>query len=185
MESKGSLSFSKLPPRWTPSWASIIQWNSFYPFYLISVITFGNEDGSVSIVIRLRAERPGLISRQRFDLFTTASRQALGSTQPPIHWVPGVLFPEAKLPGREADHSRPSSAEVKNAWSYTSTPHTSSWSGAYLSTVYSFMAWYLVKHRDKFNLLYLNRCNIIVTRTPSSPKRTLHLRLTPWSRALI
>jgi len=25
-------------------------------------------------------------------------------------------------PGREADHSPPSSAEVKNAWSYTSTP---------------------------------------------------------------
>jgi hypothetical protein len=25
-------------------------------------------------------------------------------------------------PGREADHSPPSSAEVKKAWSYTSTP---------------------------------------------------------------
>jgi len=27
-----------------------------------------------------------------------------------------------KRTGREADHSRPSSAEVKNAWRYTSTP---------------------------------------------------------------
>jgi hypothetical protein len=27
-----------------------------------------------------------------------------------------------KLPGRETDHSSPSSAKVKNAWSYTSTP---------------------------------------------------------------
>jgi hypothetical protein len=27
-----------------------------------------------------------------------------------------------KRPGREADHSSPSSAEFKNAWSYTSTP---------------------------------------------------------------
>jgi hypothetical protein len=27
-----------------------------------------------------------------------------------------------KQPGCEADHSPPSSAEVKNAWSYTSTP---------------------------------------------------------------
>jgi len=26
-----------------------------------------------------------------------------------------------KLPGRIADHSHPSSAEVKNAWSFTST----------------------------------------------------------------
>jgi hypothetical protein len=27
-----------------------------------------------------------------------------------------------KRPGHEADHSPPSSADVKNAWSYTSTP---------------------------------------------------------------
>jgi hypothetical protein len=31
-------------------------------------------------------------------------------------------FPGVKRPGREADHSPPSSAEVKNIWSYTSTP---------------------------------------------------------------
>jgi len=31
-------------------------------------------------------------------------------------WVPGI-----KTPGREADHSSPFSAEVTNAWSYTST----------------------------------------------------------------
>jgi hypothetical protein len=43
-----------------------------------------------------------------------------------------------KLAGSEADHSPPSSAEVKNAWSYASTPQ------------YVFMAWCLVKHRDKF-----------------------------------
>jgi hypothetical protein len=40
--------------------------------------------------------------------------------------------------GCEADHSPPSSAEVKNVWSYTSTPQ------------YVFMAWCLVKHRDNF-----------------------------------
>jgi hypothetical protein len=34
----------------------------------------------------------------------------------------GRSFPGVKRPGREADHSLPSSAEVKNAWSYTSTP---------------------------------------------------------------
>jgi hypothetical protein len=32
-----------------------------------------------------------------------------------------------KRPGREADHSPPSSAEIKNTWSYISTPHTSLW----------------------------------------------------------
>jgi hypothetical protein len=57
-------------------------------------------------------------------LFTTASRMALGPTQPPIQWVPGALSLEVKRPGREADHSPPSSTEVKNAWSCTFTPHT-------------------------------------------------------------
>jgi len=41
--------------------------------------------------------------------------------QPPILWVPGV-----KQPGCETDHLPPSSAGIKNVWSYTSTPHTSS-----------------------------------------------------------
>jgi hypothetical protein len=46
-------------------------------------------------------------------LFTTASRTALGLTQSPIQWVPGVLSLGVKRSGREADHSPPSSAEVK------------------------------------------------------------------------
>jgi hypothetical protein len=50
-------------------------------------------------------------------LFTTAS-----PPQPPIQWVPGALSLGVKRPGREADHSPPPSAEVKNTWSYTSTP---------------------------------------------------------------
>jgi hypothetical protein len=33
----------------------------------------------------------------------------------------GALTPGVKRPEREAKHSPPSSAEVKNAWSYTST----------------------------------------------------------------
>jgi hypothetical protein len=55
-------------------------------------------------------------------LFITISRMALGPTQPPIQWVSGALSLGVKRPGREADHSPPSSAEVKNVWSYTSTP---------------------------------------------------------------
>jgi hypothetical protein len=47
---------------------------------------------------------------------------ALGPSQPPIQWVLGALSLGVKWPGREADHSSPSSAEVKIAWSYTSTP---------------------------------------------------------------
>jgi hypothetical protein len=57
----------------------------------------------------------------------------LGSTQPPIQWVPVALSLGVKRPRREADHSRPSSAEVK-AWVelYLHSPNTPSWSGAQL-----------------------------------------------------
>jgi len=37
----------------------------------------------------------------------------------------GALTPWTKRPGHEADYSPPSSAEVKNAWNYTSTPPVS------------------------------------------------------------
>jgi hypothetical protein len=49
-----------------------------------------------------------------FSLFSV-SRPALGPTQPPVQWVPGVLSPRIKArPGRDADHSPLSSAEVEN-----------------------------------------------------------------------
>jgi hypothetical protein len=67
----------------------------------------------------------GFESRQglRILLFTTVSILALGPKQPPIEWVTGTgaLTLGVKRPRREADHS-PSGAEVKNEWSYTSTP---------------------------------------------------------------
>jgi hypothetical protein len=55
-------------------------------------------------------------------LFTTASRTALGSTQPLIRCVPGALSLGVKQPGREAKDLPPSSAEIKNARISISTP---------------------------------------------------------------
>jgi hypothetical protein len=58
-------------------------------------------------------------SRVRFPVragnffFTTASRTALGPTQPPIQWVPWALSLGVKRPGSKADNSPPSSAEFK------------------------------------------------------------------------
>jgi hypothetical protein len=54
----------------------------------------------------------------------------------PIQRVLGALSLGVKRLWREADHSLPSRAEVKSAWSYTSTPKS------------VFMAWCLVKHTD-------------------------------------
>jgi hypothetical protein len=53
--------------------------------------------------------------RQRIFPLASVSRPALGPTQPPVQWVTGVLLPGGKArPGRDAGHSPPSSAEVKN-----------------------------------------------------------------------
>jgi hypothetical protein len=47
-------------------------------------------------------------------MFSTASVLALGPTQPPAQWVSEALFPGVKRPGRDADRSPTSSAEVEN-----------------------------------------------------------------------
>jgi hypothetical protein len=57
-----------------------------------------------------------------FFLLATVSRPALGSTPHPIQQVLRVLSPGIKQLGHEVDHLSPSSASVKNAWNYTSTP---------------------------------------------------------------
>jgi hypothetical protein len=41
-------------------------------------------------------------------------RPALGPTQPPVQWVPEALSSGINRQGHEADHSPPSSAEVKS-----------------------------------------------------------------------
>lgn len=52
---------------------------------------------------------------------SSVSRRGQGTTQPPILWVPGS-FPGVKWPGSVVEYSLPPSAEIKNGWSYTSTP---------------------------------------------------------------
>jgi hypothetical protein len=66
------------------------------------------------------------------------SRMALESTQPPTQWILGSFSPEIKQPGHESDHSPPSAAKVKTAWSYTSTPP------------HVFMVWWLVNYGTHF-----------------------------------
>jgi hypothetical protein len=44
-----------------------------------------------------------------------------GDLQPHIQWVPGEFLTQIKRPGREADHSCFSNAEVTNEWNYKDT----------------------------------------------------------------
>jgi hypothetical protein len=56
-------------------------------------------------------------------LFPTSSRPALGFTQPLVQWLPRVLSPGVKQPGRETYQSPPTSAEVeKNVALYIHSP---------------------------------------------------------------
>jgi hypothetical protein len=53
-------------------------------------------------------------------LYSTASRPALGPTQPPAQWIPGALSSEVKLQKCGTDYFLQSSVEVKCVWSYFS-----------------------------------------------------------------
>jgi hypothetical protein len=75
---------------------------------------------SENVAVQETPFKYGIIAVHMLPNFT-ASRPAVGPTQPPIQWVPGTLSLRVNQPGREADHLPPSSAEVKNGWSYTST----------------------------------------------------------------
>jgi hypothetical protein len=55
------------------------------------------------------------------------NESALGSTQPPIQWVPGALSSGVKRLEHEANHSPPSSVEVNKEGAIPQHPHTSSW----------------------------------------------------------
>jgi hypothetical protein len=89
----------------------------------------------VGIAQSLQRRATGWTTRVRFPavqdfFFSTASRPTLGPTQPPIQLVPGALSLGVKRQGPEADHSPPSSAEVKNYGGIPPLPHMSSWRGA-------------------------------------------------------
>jgi hypothetical protein len=67
-----------------------------------------------------------------FRSASTASRPAPRPTQSPIQWVPGPISLRVKRPGREADHSPPSSTKAKNDGAVPLLHHKFPWRGAQL-----------------------------------------------------
>jgi hypothetical protein len=117
--------------------------NSFHSFTYIF-----RRDSSVGIALDYGLD--ARVSSIRFPAgagnFSLHHRAQIG-THPPIQWVAFSLG--VKRPGRETDHVSPSSAEVKNARSYASTPQ------------YVFMARCLVKCRDKFTFTFYLHFSVI------------------------
>jgi hypothetical protein len=126
---------------YTLSYARRIQFTFSHPFSLKSILILSSHlqsrDSSVGIALGygLDDRVQGFDSRRGLGifLFTTVFRTALEPTQPPIQRVSGDLSLGVKRPWREADHSSPSSAEVKE-WMevYIHSPNTPSWRGAQL-----------------------------------------------------
>jgi hypothetical protein len=99
-------------------------------------------------------DRGSIRGRGRFFCFRHRVQTGSGPHPASYPTSTGDYFPGVKRPGREAEHSPPSSAEVKNEWSCTSTP-------------YVFLTWCLVQHRDNFVFTLLNlRAHTKITRRP-------------------
>jgi hypothetical protein len=106
---------------------------------------FQRENTSVSTVTRLRVGRPGFDSRQGQGNFYLRHRVQKSSGAHPTSYPMGTrdsFTPGLKRPRRESDLSPSPSAELKNAYSYISTPP------------YVFMKWYSFEYSRKFTLSF-------------------------------
>jgi hypothetical protein len=98
---------------------------------------FGHTDHQYSCTYQHRDSAVGTASGYGLDDRRVAVRVPVGEECSRHRGTPnllvdecrGSLSPGVKRPGREGNHSPPTSAEVKNTWIYTSTPP------------YVFMAW--------------------------------------------
>jgi hypothetical protein len=90
------------------TWSSSLRWISIFTLYVLCIM----------FVALLRAGWSGVQVPTGARNFSPHHRVQTGSG---AHLASCTRGP---FPGDEADHSPPSSAEIKNAWSYTSTPNT-------------------------------------------------------------
>jgi hypothetical protein len=82
--------------------------------YLVNTLQDWSQGSSVSIVSDYRQD-DRVRSLTEAEDFSSILCVQTGSGEPPVQWVPGGPFPRGKARlGCDADHSPPSSAEVKN-----------------------------------------------------------------------
>jgi hypothetical protein len=81
---------------------------------------------------------------QEIFLFSTESRLALASTEPPIKWVLGPLLLEIKQQWHEADYLDSSIANVKMAELYRYSP----------VCLHTIVLNYVIKYRDNFSFIH-------------------------------
>jgi hypothetical protein len=90
------------------SWAVYRIYVYYVSYYVVVMcILHVDRDKVVGTATRYRLDGPEIESRWRRDF------PALGPTQPPILWVPGV-FPESNTAGCGGDYPPPCSAEVQD-----------------------------------------------------------------------
>jgi hypothetical protein len=66
--------------------------------------------------------RVWFLAQARDFLFSTVARSDLGPTQTSVHWIPGTISLGGKGPVHKAEHSHPSSPEVKNGGAIPPSP---------------------------------------------------------------
>jgi hypothetical protein len=129
----GNASFESRPghayPYWSLSWFSLVPldkcWNSMsgHDRFLSNRLQFILPFDPIATGYGLHGRGVGVRVPvgARFFLLSTSSRPVLKPTQPPMQKVPVALCLGVIRPGREADHSPPTSVEVRNTGRYKST----------------------------------------------------------------
>jgi hypothetical protein len=93
---------------------------------IIIIIIIRSQDSSVGIAMGWSAGvRFPVRARDFYLLYSVQTGSGAHPASYPMGT--GVQSPGVKLPGSEADHSTPSSAEVKNSGFMPALSHTSSW----------------------------------------------------------